>query len=188
MTTGVMPPQIGKHFAAALEIDDTLADAVLAATEGQRQDEAGVMTLAREADHRASFKPYLRVETARTRPEPIFIAAILGVDRLLKVRLPDDVSRAVGADRDRLVKRAIQDHYRERQGWVPAFGTITGYTLVTLPGYRSDFGWPYDVEGDPAGSMRPVRRLGEPALGVKRGDNRLGEIFRENLTQHASAK
>jgi hypothetical protein len=61
---------------------------------------------------------------------------------------------------------------------VPAFGEIVGYTLITLPGYRADFGLPYDLNGAQTGPMRRVERLGEALLGTKRGDTRLTGLFK----------
>lgn len=188
MTMGVMPPQIGKHFAAALEIDDALADAILGATVSQREDEEGVSRLAVEDAHRSAFEPHLRVETPGGRPSPIFIIAMIGAARILNVELPPEVWEASGDDRDRRVKGVIREHYREKQGRVTAFGEITGYLLVILPGYGVDFGLPYSIDGEPTGPMRPVQRIGEATLGTKRGDNRLGELFRKNLIQHAPAR
>ena len=169
MTTGVMPPQIGMHFAAALEIDDALAHAILAATERQRRDERRGKVPARENAYRSAFKPHLRVETARSVPSPIFVAAIIGVPRILNVALSPEVYEATDEVRDRLAKRVVRDHYHENRGRVPAFGEITGYVLVTLPGYEIDFGFPYNVEGNPAGPMRPVERLGEATIEERRG-------------------
>src|SRR5580700_4652843 len=123
--------------------------------------------------YRTAFKAHLRIETARTVPQPIFVAALVGTARLRLVALPDEAWAVRTEERDRLVKRTILDHYREHRGSVPAFGRIIGYTLVTLPGYRVDFGLPYDIDGNPSGPMRPVERLGEATLGMKRGDTRL---------------
>jgi hypothetical protein len=172
LMTGTVPPQIRKHLAVALEVDDTLVDAVVAATTRQQQDEARALILASEAAYRAAFKPHLRTETTRTIPEPIFIAALLGTARLRHVEVSSEVWNASADDRDRLVKRAIQDHYGERDGYVPAFGSIVSYTLVTMPGYLADYGFPFDTNGDRMGSTRPVERLGEAVLGTKRGATR----------------
>jgi len=50
----------------------------------------------------------------------------------------------------------------------------TAYLHVCLAGYDGvDFGLPFDVCGDRAGSMRPVKRLPEATLGMKRADTRL---------------
>jgi hypothetical protein len=38
-----------------------------------------------EAEYRAAFRPHAVILTERTIPQPIFIAAIIGVDRLLRV-------------------------------------------------------------------------------------------------------
>jgi hypothetical protein len=86
----------------------------------------------------------------------------------------------VSADeRDRLLKRAIQDYHREHGGYVPSFGAIVGYTAVVVPGYLLDFGLRYDLNGDPAGPMHPVERLREAVLGTKRGGSRLTGLFRD---------
>jgi hypothetical protein len=173
LTTGTVPPHMAAHLAGALEADEPLMAAVMAATQRQQEDEARSRLLARETAYRTAFKPQLRIETARTVPQPIFVTALVGTARLRLVALPDEVWCASGDERDRLVKQAIQAHYRERRGSVPAFGAIIGYTLVSLPGYLVDFGFPYDPEGNPTGPMRPVERLGEATLGKKRGNTRL---------------
>jgi hypothetical protein len=177
LVTGTVPPQMRKHLAATLEVDDALVDAVVAATTRQQQGEARALILAREAAYRAAFKPHLRTETTRTIPEPIFIATLLGTARLRHVEVSSEVWNASADDRDRLVKRAIQDHYGERDGYVPAFGSIVSYTLVTMPGYLADYGFPFDTNGDRMGSIRPVERVGEAVLGTKRGDTRLTRLF-----------
>jgi hypothetical protein len=76
------------------------------------------------------------------------------------------------------VKQAIRDHYRAHNGHVAAFGAILSYTLVTMPGYLVDFGFPFCTAGNPAGPMQTVKRLGQAVLGVKPGDNRLSGLLR----------
>jgi hypothetical protein len=113
LMTGTVPPHMAKHLVDALEVDDALVDAVISGTTRQQQDEARALILAREAAYRAAFKPHLRTETTRTIPEPIFVAALLGTARLRHVDVSSEVWNASADDRDRLVKRAIQDHYGE---------------------------------------------------------------------------
>ena len=60
---------------------------------------------------------------------------------------------------DSLVQQAVRDHYEEQTGWIPTYGAIIGYSLVTVPGYEVDSGMPYDLNGDPAGRMCAVPRL-----------------------------
>jgi hypothetical protein len=183
MTTGAVPRHMAAHLADALKVDKPLMAAVITATDRQREDEARAHLLARESAHGAAFRPHLRVETERVIPQPIFVAALFGTARLRHVAVPDEVWSASGDERERWVKQAIQAHYRERHGSVPAFGAIIGYTVVVLPGYRVDFGLPYDIDGNPTGPMRPVERLGEATLGMKRGDTRLTGLLM-NATIH----
>jgi hypothetical protein len=86
----------------------------------------------------------------------------------------------VSADeRDRQLKAAIQEHYREHRGRVPSFGAIVGYMAILTPGYLIDFGLPYDLDGDPVGPLQPVERLGEAVLGKKHRDSRLTGLLRD---------
>ena len=93
LRTGIVPrtTQIAQHLAAALEVDDSFLVSVIEASEWQLRDEYRAQVLARESAYRATFRPHLRTETARTRPEPLFISALVGVSRLRHVPLPDNV-------------------------------------------------------------------------------------------------
>jgi transcriptional regulator with XRE-family HTH domain len=179
LTMGTVPPQIAKHLADALEVDEALVAAVMAATARQQQDEASQRILARETAYRTAFRPHLRCETEREIPEPLFIAALLTSARLRLVPVCSGTWQVSADERDRLLKRAIQDHYSQHAGRITAFGAIVGYTAVVMPGYLLDFGVPYDLNGDPMGPMGSVKRLGEAVLGTKPGDSRLTGLFRD---------
>ena len=160
-------------------MENELVAAVTAATARQQQDKASQRTLARETAYRTAFKPHLRCETEREIPEPLFVAALLTSARLRLVPVCSEAWDANADERDRKLKAAIQEHYREQRGHVPSFGAIVGYTAVVLAGYRLDFGLRFDRNGDPVGWMQPVERLGEPILGTKQGDTRLSGFFRD---------
>jgi hypothetical protein len=178
LTTGAVPRHMRIHLAGALELDDVLVDAVMAATSQQRQDEWRAKLLVDEKAYVTSFRPHLRSETARTIPEPIFIAALLTTARLRVLPTSEDIWSASPDERDRTLKRAIRGHFRDQRGSVPAFGRIVGYTAVVMAGYRFDFGYPYDVDGNPAGPMQQVGRLGAAVLGTKPGDARLTGLLK----------
>ena len=179
MTTGTVPPQIAKHLADALEVDEAIVAAVIRATARQQRDEACQQILARETAYRTAFKPHLRCETEREIPEPIFVAALLTVDRSRLVPVCPETWHASADERDRLLRRAIQNQFCERKGHVMGFGAIVGYTAVVMPGFLLDFGFAYDVNGDPLGPMQPVERLQEALLGTKPGDGRLTGLLRD---------
>jgi hypothetical protein len=123
------------------------------------------------------------VETERRIPSPIFIAALMTTKRLRIVPLPEKAFSTDEETRDRMIKTTIIEHFREHEGHVPTFGSITGYLLVVLAGYDGcDFGLPFDVNGDPVGSMREVRRLGEGTLWTRRGGTRLTGLLKDTPT------
>jgi hypothetical protein len=178
LKTGTVPAHMRKHLSSALELDEGVIDSVVESTSRQRQDEWRAWLLAEEKEHMARFQPHLRTETARTVPQPIFIAALIGTARLRLVEVPSEIWEASADDRNLLVKQAIRDHYRAHKAHVVPFGAILSYTLVTLPGYLIDFGYPFDIAGNPAGPMQEVKRLADASLGVKRGDTRLTGLLR----------
>ena len=178
LTTGTVPAHMRTHLADALEVDDAVLDPVMTATLRQQRDEARARTLDRERAYEARFRPHLRAETELMVPQPIFIAALMTTARLRHVELSDETWSANPERRDQLVKKAIQNHYREHHGHVPAFGIIVGYVAVVMAGYLVDFAFPFDTAGEPAGPLQPVKRLGEATVGVKPGDTRLTGLLR----------
>lgn len=179
LLTGVVPPFIGTKLASVLEVAQDLIDTLLLTTARQLNDEARTLILAKEEAYRAAFRPHLQVQTECQNPSPIFIAALITTRRLRIVDLPDEASSADEDTRDRVIKTTIIEHYQSQRGYVPAFGGITGYAHVCIAGYDGiDFGLRFDVCGDPAGSMREVRRLPEATLGRKRGDRRMTGLLK----------
>jgi hypothetical protein len=172
-------PTITPRLADALEVEPDLLDQVWMATARQQHDEARAQILERERAYRAAFRPHLQIQTERRVPSPIFVAALLGTARLRLISMPDETFSAGDADRDRIVRAVILQHYREHAGRVPAFGAVTGYVLVFIPGYDGvDFGLPFDVHGNPAGPICAARRLPEALLGKRRPDGRLNGLLR----------
>jgi hypothetical protein len=179
LLTGVVPPFIRTKLADVLEVEGDLIDNLLLATAQQLHDEARAQIWTREDAYRAAFRPHLQVQTKRQNPSPIFIAALLTTRRLRIVDLPDEAFSADEDTRDRVIKATIVEHRQRQRGHVPAFGEITGYAHVCIAGYDSvDFGLPFDVCGEPAGPMRPVKRLPEATLGTKRGGTGLTGLLK----------
>jgi hypothetical protein len=116
LMTGTAPPLIAQHLADAFQVDEALLAAVISATARQQRDEGSQRTLAREAAYRTAFQPHLRCETELEIPEPLFIAALLTNARLRLVPVCPETWQVSAHERDRLLKRAIRDHYRVARG------------------------------------------------------------------------
>ena len=114
-----------------------------------------------EAAWRASFKPHAIILTVRKRPEPIFLAALIGVDRLLRVDFNPE------GDHESFVQRALQGMQRILVKWggvVPAFGRPTGIIINYTPDYSIRFG----LDGMPREFLRQAYRVGQAQL-LKKG-------------------
>jgi hypothetical protein len=183
LLTGVVTSHVANH-PQALEVDDALLEALIGATTLQKRDEAGERRVESERAYLASFRPHLQVQTQRAVPSPIFVAALLTVNRLRSIRLPDEALAVNDEARDRIIKTIIIDPWREHGGRVPAFGGITGYVLVLVVGYGGfDFGLPFSVTGNRSGAMQKVERLGQATLGTRRGDVSLTGLLKDSPVQ-----
>lgn len=178
LLTGTVP-RYCTNLADALEVDQSFSDEILFATARQQEAEWQRDLIGEEEVYRAEFRPHIQIQTERSVPSPIFVAALLTVERLKIVRLPEAFVSAEQHERDETVRAAIIQHYSESSGRVPAFGGVTGYIVVRTAGFGGvDSGLPYGCEGSAIGPMVSVRRLPHATLGVKKGDTRLTGLLR----------
>ena len=85
------------------------------------------------------WKPRAYVLTERRVPEPIFVAAFLGTDRLLRIEF------AVGSSRESYVRQALEaiPPMLDRRQEIPAFGRPVGFVVNYMPRRAIRF----DLEG-----------------------------------------
>lgn len=110
-----------------------------------------------------TFRPYLRVLTERSIPQPIFVVAWTGVDHWLRVEVPTEVLIKSPSQKSREIGCIIRAHYAERQGSAVPFGKIIGYLFNTLP----DRAIRFSVEGVMEGEHRDPVPQGEVRLRLR---------------------
>ena len=130
----VQAKAIIKALPAALEISQECVDAAIIETrkiigEARRRKS----TAEKEAAQRSFFKPHAIILTERTRPEPLFVVAVIGVTRILRVDF--DLS----ADRASFIHQALNGirlkltEFRNDSGALPCFGRPTGLVVNYAP-------------------------------------------------------
>ncbi len=117
---------------------------------------------------RENFRPHAIILTERTRPEPIFVAAIIGVERLLRVDFNLD------GERKSYIKKSLKVIQRRLAKWngtIPAFGRPTRLIV----NYALNFAVRFDLRGTPQ-EMRAddVSETLELALAASRCDSAKG--------------
>ena len=99
---------------------------------------------------RDNFRPHAIILTERIRPEPIFVAAIIGAERLLRVDFD------LGGECDSYVKKSLVGVERGLAKWngtIPAFGRPTGLIVNYAPNFAVRFdlrGTPQEIFGEAA--------------------------------------
>jgi hypothetical protein len=112
-----------------------------------------------EAAWRAAFRPHAIIITERSRPQPIFVAAFIGVDVLLRIDL--DLTAAPVT----FIKQSLDGLRRKLARWrgsLPAFGRPVGFIV----NYSPDCAVRFDLEGNPVERFDRAYRLGEATLSI----------------------
>ncbi len=144
---------------SALEVAADLVKEAVEATQQQIYE-------ANEAAWRAAFKPHAVILTEKDRPEQIFIAAIIGVDRLLRVDLDPTEGEVTYID------QALTGIRQKLARWnskvnvasvglgdlpLPTFGRPVG----VIVNYTPDRAVRFDLSGQPIEVLDRAHRLGE---------------------------
>jgi hypothetical protein len=116
---------------------------------------------AEEAAYRSSFVPHAVILTEREIPHPIFVAAILGVDRLL--RLDFDLTKSPATFVDQALRGVGEKLARWAVGVVPAFGEPTG----VIVSYSPDRAVQYDLSGNLVAQLDEAYTVGTSSFSLK---------------------
>ena len=123
-----------------------------------------------EAAWRAAFKPHAIIVTERQRPQPIFVAALIGVDVLL--RLDFDLSSSPATFLTQSLDGLRQRLARWR-GELPAFGRAVGIII----NYSPDRAIRFDLEGNVLEHFDHAHRLGIAQFAIGGRVVSPGELF-----------
>jgi hypothetical protein len=113
-----------------------------------------------EAKYWKAFRPHAVILTERTIPQPIFVAAIIGAERLLRVEFQTD-ARPV-----QFVKLALDGVKQRLAEWrhpLPGYGRPTGIIV----NYAPDCGVRFDLDGTPRETLDEAYRVGQVQLFLK---------------------
>ena len=111
-------------------------------------------------DWRENFQAHAIILTERTRPAPVFVAAIIGAERLLRVNFDLD------GERESYVKKSLEGFERRLAKWngtIPAFGRPTGLIV----NYAPNFAVRFDLRGTPEEIFGEAYRIGQTHLSLR---------------------
>jgi len=134
-------------------------------------DTARQLLDADEAAWRASFKPHAIILTDRKIPQPIFVAAMIGVDELLRIDFPLLAASqmypdlAIDGIRNKLAR--WNHGFNPRKGLgsyqLPAFGCPTGFVV----NYSPDHAVRFDLAGHALESLSAAHRVGQATFSLR---------------------
>jgi len=109
------------------------------------------------------FSPHLIIKVSQKVPSPILIAALVGVEKILKIDLPKYILELSLHKQISVVRKVIREHFKQSQGQTMAkcFGSIEGYFFK----YSAEKSLLFDTQGN-------VCKIGEKCPELKKA--RLG--------------
>jgi hypothetical protein len=135
-----------------------------------------------EAAWRAAFKPHAIILTDRKIPQPIFVAAIIGVDELLRIDFPPAASPEMYPDlaiegiRTKLAR--WNRDFNRRKGLdfydLPAFGRPVGFVV----NYSPDHAVCFDLDGNALEVLSKAHRLGHATFHLKASSIPLSTVLK----------
>jgi hypothetical protein len=139
---------------------DLPTDTISAAIEETQQQLAAMRRQAAErteAEYRSAFRPHAVILTERRICSPMFIAAVIGVERLLRV---DFEPNARPVQFVRLALDGVKQRLAKWRGALPGYGRVTGIIV----NYSPDFGVSFDLDGRPLETFDTAYRVGQVQL------------------------
>ena len=115
---------------------------------------------AEEAAWRAAFVPHAIIQTERERPTQIFVAAILGVDRLRRVDF--DLKQGPASYIKQSLNGVREKLARWKSDQIPTFGRPTGLVV----NYSPDHAVRFDLDGNAIEVFDRAYRLGEASFSI----------------------
>ena len=113
-----------------------------------------------EMKWRDNFQPHAVILTERTRPEPIFVAAIVGSKRLLRIDFD------LNGERENYINKALEAVQRRLAKWngtIPAFGRATGLIV----NYAPNFAVRFHLRGTAEEIFGEAYRIGQTHLSLR---------------------
>jgi hypothetical protein len=145
----------------ALDVPIETVEAVISENKRQLIELDEQRRAGEEAAWRASFRPHAIILTDRTVPQPIFVAALVGVNRILRIDF-DDIAKPTSFVDQALagVRHRIEEFggdAKSGRSQLPAFGRPVGLVV----NYTPDAAIRYDLQGLVQETFLKAHRLPE---------------------------
>lgn len=136
-----------------LLLEPRILDAAVDATQQAQQRE-------QEQRYRNAFRPHAIIICERTVPEPIWLASIIGIDRLLRIDFAQESAPVT------YIKQALAGLNQKLAKWnspaLPAFGRPSAIVI----NYTCDKAIEFDLEGKPLRVFDRAIRTGQTTLAL----------------------
>ena len=153
---------------AALDVPPEVVEHAIQETRRRTAEAQQAAEQARQTVWRAAFRPHAIILTERTVPHPIFVAAFIGVERLLRIDFDSAsvpvsyVKQAVSGIRQKLAE------FSSETGRIPEMLPAFGCPIGVIVNYTPKRAVRFDLNGDALEILPRAHRPVEPYIGLRR--------------------
>ena len=152
---------------AALDVPPKVVEHAIEETRRRIAESQEAARHAREAAWRAAFRPHAIILTERTVPQPIFVAAFIGVERLLRIDFDLALAPVSYANQALAGLRRKLAEFSSEPGKIsetlPAFGRPVG----VIVNYTPDRAIRFDLEGNALEILTRPRRPADAYIALR---------------------
>lgn len=173
------PDIIMKNLAASLEVPEEELNKVIAESKMEMERDIERNRSRQNDMDRRNFSPYLYCHTERRIPSPIFVCAILGADRMKKIKLPEYFLILSEEERDAERRELIKETMMRYDGIIPGFGSILCFTERLSFDDEENERRVYNLKGDLIENPPPeFKKIHEGKAVIEHKGNNLAKILR----------
>ena len=153
---------------AALHVRPEVVERAIEETRRRTAEAQQAAEQARQTVWRAAFRPHAIILTERTVPQPIFVAAFIGVERLLRIDFDPAsvpvsyVKQAVSGIRQKLAE------FSSKTGRIPETLPAFGCPIGLIVNYTPNRAVRFDLNGDALEILPRAHRPAEPYISLRR--------------------
>ena len=151
----------------ALDVPPAVVEHAIEETRRQISDAKEATWQAREAAWRAAFKPHAIILTERTVPQPIFAAAIIGVERLLRIDFDLGLSPVSYAGQALAGIRRKLSEFKCESGRIPEALPAFGRPIGVIVNYKPDRAIRFDLDGNAVEIVTCAHRPADAYIAIR---------------------
>jgi hypothetical protein len=153
---------------AALDVSPEVVEHAIEETRRRTAEAQEAAEQARQTVWRAAFRPHAIILTERTVPQPIFVAAFIGIERLLRIDFDHALVPVTYTNQALAGVRRKLAEFGSGSGRISETLPALGRPIGVIVNYTPDHAIRFDLDGNALEILPRAHRLADPCIALRR--------------------